>query len=479
MSTNSPPLCVDLDGTLIHTDLLLESAVQLLTEKPWFVFVIPLWLLQGKAKLKRNIAKRVQVNASVLPYNADVLQWLRDEKVNGRTLVLATASDQVLAKEVSDHLGIFDWLLASDGASNVKGDTKLEQIRARFGQVFDYAGNSMADLPIWKGSRGAILVNASTATAKAAEEQAHVVRVFKDQHSTIKLIVRELRVYQWMKNLLVFLPLLTSHQIGHLDLLRNACIAFVSFSLTASSVYIVNDVADLESDRRHARKRKRPFASGNLSLTYAFVLGPGLLLAGFALTALLPTAFFWVLTLYFCLTLLYSFWLKRKLLVDVFSLATLYTLRIIAGQAAYGVELSSWLLSFSMFIFLSLGFSKRASELDNAQRSSASENTRRGYRISDLPQVNIFGIASGFSASLVLTLYMNSENVRNLYRHPDVLWLLFPLLLYWISRIWMLTWRGEMNEDPILFAAKDRITRLVILMTAGLMFLATRDWYRF
>ena len=439
------------------------------------MLVIPIWLLQGKAKLKRNIAERVTVNASALPFNTDVLEWLREEKARGRTLVLATASDQILAERVSDHLGLFDSVLASNGTANVKGSAKLEQIQERFGHSFDYAGNSMADLPIWKGSRGAILVNASAETAKAAEKEARVVRVFKSHNSAAKLVIRELRVYQWIKNLLVFLPLLTSHQIGRFDLFRNACICFLSFSLTASSVYILNDLADLESDRLHLRKRRRPFASGELSLVYAFVLTPLLLLGGFGLTALLPAASFWVLALYFGLTLLYSFWLKRKLLVDVFSLAALYTLRIIAGQAAYGIEISSWLLSFSMFIFLSLGFSKRASELHNAQQGGASENARRGYRISDLPQVNVLGIAAGFSASLVLTLYMNSDNVRMLYKHPDLLWLLFPLVLYWISRIWMLTWRGAMNEDPILFAAKDRITRIVVALAACLMFLATRD----
>ncbi len=285
---------------------------------------------------------------------------------------------------------------------------------------------------------------------------------------------REIRPHQWIKNLLVFVPLITSHQLSRLDLLSKACAAFVAFCLVASSVYVLNDLFDLQSDRAHASKCKRPFASGDLGLGWAAVLGPGLLLAGFAVTACWAPSALWVLAGYFALTLFYSYWLKRKLLLDVFALAALYTFRMLMGSAAYHVELSVWLLSFSMFLFLSLGFAKRSAELQNMVGDLP--NSRRAYTRADLPQVNIFGVAAGFASSLVLTLYMNSDNVRVLYCNPNLLWLLFPLMLYWVSRIWILTSRGQMDEDPVLFAVRDRTTILVGVAAVVILWMATREW---
>jgi 4-hydroxybenzoate polyprenyltransferase/phosphoserine phosphatase len=478
------PLCVDLDGTLIKSDLLLESAALLLRDKPWLVLALPFWLIfyglfKGRAAFKRHLAGQVRLDASSLPFNNILIDWLREQKTEGRVIILATAADSELAASVAGHLGIFDEVVASDGKSNVKGTAKLERLRELFGNGFDYAGDSSADLPIWAACRQAILVNPSDSTLKAANARATVARVFRDRRSTLRLIIKEMRVYQWVKNLLIFVPLITSHQLTNFDLLFKAVVSFFSFSLVASSVYLINDLSDLQSDRLHTRKRLRPLASGNLSLGYAFVLAPLLLLAGFGLTAFLPLHAFELLLTYFALTLLYSFWLKRKLLVDVFTLSTLYTLRILAGQAAYCVELSTWLLSFSMFLFLSLGFAKRGSELYNLLQSGRQENTRRGYRLTDLPQVNVFGVAAGFAASLVLTLYMNSENVQKLYKQPELLWLLFPLMLYWISRIWIITFRGAMNEDPILFAARDRVTQVIAVLVVLLMLVASQNVIRF
>lgn len=272
----------------------------------------------------------------------------------------------------------------------------------------------------------------------------------------------------------MFVPLITSHQLSRLDLLSKACAAFVAFCLVASSVYVLNDLFDLQSDRAHASKCKRPFASGDLGLGWAAVLGPGLLLAGFAVTACWAPSALWVLAGYFALTLFYSYWLKRKLLLDVFALAALYTFRMLMGSAAYHVELSVWLLSFSMFLFLSLGFAKRSAELQNMVGDLP--NSRRAYTRADLPQVNIFGVAAGFASSLVLTLYMNSDNVRVLYCNPNLLWLLFPLMLYWVSRIWILTSRGQMDEDPVLFAVRDRTTILVGVAAVVILWMATREW---
>lgn len=466
-----------MDGTLIRSDLLLESAALLLRDKPWLAFAFPIWVLQGRAALKRRIADRVELAADTLPYNSEVIEWLHEEKAKGRPLILATAAETHLASAVADHVGLFDYVVASDGVLNLKGHKKLDALQARYGPNFDYAGDSGADLPIWRTCREAILVNPSSRTLRAARKTARVGRVFETPRRTGRLILRELRVYQWVKNLLIFVPLITSHQLGRLDLVYKAVLAFAAFSLLASSVYIVNDVADLESDRRHARKRLRPFASGNLSLKFAFALAPILVVAAFAISALLPVSASAVLGIYFVATLLYSLWLKRKLLVDVFMLAGLYTLRIVMGQASYGVELSTWLISFSIFLFLSLGFCKRASELYNMRESGRTSNPRRGYNVDDLPQVNVFGVATGCLSSLVLAEYMNSDNVRILYKQPELLWLLSPLMLYWISRIWIVTYRGKMTEDPILFAAKDRVTLLVALVFVAILFAATRNWF--
>ncbi|MBV9611455.1 MAG: UbiA family prenyltransferase [Acidobacteriaceae bacterium] len=476
MLTTTIPLCVDLDGTLIKSDLLWESVALLIRDKPWLIPLLPFWLLKGRAALKRNLAERVTIRPELLPYNQDLLELIRKEREAGRVVVLATASDSVLARSVADYLGLFDHVIGSDGSENLKGKTKLALLQRQFGNEFDYAGNSSADLPIWKECRTAIVVNASSGTLSIARSNCRVGTVLPSEASKWKRLVKALRVYQWVKNILIFVPLATSHQLGNFDLLLKAVISCVSFSFCASSVYLINDITDLESDRQHARKRKRPFASGDLPIAVGLVLAPLLLVAAFALTVLLRFEATLVLGVYFTLTLLYSFWLKRKLLVDVFTLAALYTLRIIAGHAAYGVEISTYLLSFSVFVFLSLGFCKRSSELYNLQQSGREQAARRGYRASDLIHINIYGIATGVAASVVLTLYMNSENVRVLYRHPSFLWLLSPLVLYWISRIWIITARGNMDEDPIIFAAKDPITRMIIILGVAVMFLATRDW---
>jgi 4-hydroxybenzoate polyprenyltransferase/phosphoserine phosphatase len=469
-------LCVDLDGTLLHSDLLWESVAILLREKPWLAFALPFWLLKGRAALKRRILEHIHLPVEALPYNRELIAWLKAEKAQGRVLVLATASDRIVVEKVAAHLDLFDLVLSSDGERNLKGAAKLAALKSRFGSQFDYVGDAAVDLAIWRECRHAILVDPSPRVAAAARQTARVQRTFTSRPPLVPLIIRQMRPHQWMKNLLVFVPLITSHQFTHPALLLKAAIAFLSFGLIASSVYVLNDLLDLQSDRLHHRKRSRPFASGQLSLPWAFFLVPALLASGFGLVAWLIPSALGVLLIYYVLTCLYSYWLKGKLLLDVFALGGLYTIRIVMGSAAYHVDLSVWLLSFSMFLFLSLGFAKRSAELYNVASAGGEANRRRAYKPSDLPVVNIFGIAAGFSSSLVLTLYMNSENMRVLYSNPDVLWLLFPLVLYWLSRIWIIASRGEMDEDPVLFAAKDRTTILVVLAGAFVMWLATHNW---
>lgn len=295
---------------------------------------LPFWILRGRAVVKRRIAERVKFAADTLPYNAEVLQWLLEEKAKGRLLVLATAAETHLAAAVAEHVGLFDHVLGSDGVRNLKGPKKLEALCARYGTDFDYAGDSSADLPIWRICREAILVNPSRRTLREATESARIGRVFESPRHTALLILRELRVHRWVENLLIFVPLLALHRLDHQDLWLRALVAFVAFSLLASAMYLVNGVVDLDADRRDRVRRLRPFASGALSLKYAFILAPALVVAGFVLTALLPAAALGVLVLYFAASLLYSLWFKHKPIAAVFMIASFYALRIVMGWAS-------------------------------------------------------------------------------------------------------------------------------------------------
>lgn len=468
----TPVLCVDLDGTLIRTDLLFESLALLARYHTWALFLVPFWLLRGKAHMKREIASRVSLNASTLPYREDLLAWLKVQRESGRQLHLVTGSDAILAEAVAAHLGIFDSCMGSDGAVNLTSHRKAERLSRQFGaRQFDYAGDSSADIAVWAAARHTVL--AGKAAGRRPPAQATVEAQFPDRGSRAKAIVKALRIRHWVKNVLVFVPVITSHQWLNPAAWLHATIAFFSFSLIASGVYLLNDLLDLEADRVHPVKKNRPFASGALAVSLGLMICPLMFLSGFALSVLLPVgAQFWLVS-YAILTCLYSFYLKRKLLVDVFTLALLYTVRIVTGAAATGFAASPWLLAFSIFIFLSLAFLKRASELIALARAESTTTAGRSYFTWDLLQVNVFGAMSGGLASLVLALYVHSDAVRMLYRNPAWLWLLVPALLYWICRAWMLTHRGAMNEDPILFATHDRVTILLGVLCFGLLLLAT------
>ncbi len=471
------PLCVDLDGTLISSNLLAESLAILLAGRPWYVFALPYWLLAGRAALKDNVARRVTLTPSLLPYNESLLQWIAAERASGRRVLLATASDREPAEHIARYLDLFDEVLGSDGRENCKGATKLKHLHARFGRGFDYVGNSRADLAIWQDCRQAVVVHARPAVLKKARERARVVKVFERKRSGLRVWSECLRLHQWNKNLLVFVPLMTSHRLTMLPLLLNAGLVFLSLGLCASGVYLLNDIVDLDVDRRHEVKRGRPLASGRVSALTCVSLAPVLIGGGLLISGLfLPRETVYVLLLYIALATAYSLWIKRLLLADVFCLAAFYSLRLVTGRAAYGVDLSVWLLSFSLFLFLSLGFCKRTSELYNLKERNAPSAPGRGYRVSDLEQINLFGVASGFIASLVLALYAQSAQVRSLYKQPQLLWLLLPLMLYWITRIWILASRGQMNEDPVLFAVRDKMTWGVGASAIVLMLMATRVW---
>jgi uncharacterized protein (TIRG00374 family) len=461
------PLCVDLDGTLIHTDLLLETSLLLIKRNPLYVLLLPVWLLKGKAACKAEIARRVELNVVVLPYNTEFIDWLRVQHQAGRQLWLCTASNYRLANAVAEHMGFFSGVIASSDTHNLSGRNKARQLVEKFGdKAFDYCGNNRVDMAIWRVSQGAVVVNGNEHLRKNAETVSTLRAVFPKTGGLFKPVFKALRLHQWAKNVLVIVPLAAAHKLGDMVLIEQAVLAFLAFGLCASSVYLLNDMLDLEVDRQHPRKCKRPFASGKLSLLTGFLLIPLLLLATILIAASLPLMFGLILAAYYALTVAYSFGLKRVVLMDTITLAGLYTIRIVAGAMAISVPLSFWLLLFSVFLFLSLALVKRYAELDSMQRQGKLKAAGRGYHTEDLPILHSLGTASGYLCVLVLALYINSPAVEALYHHPKIIWFLCVLLLYWISRMWLTTHRGKMYDDPVIFALRDKASQIVGLLAA-------------
>ena len=467
-------LCVDLDGTLLRSDILVETAFELIRRNVFYLLLMPFWLLRGKANLKQEIAARVDIDPRTLPYHEDFLDYLRTEKASGRRLVLATATHEKFAGQIARHLNLFDAVIATDGTVNLSGQSKLDRLMADYGPGnFDYAGNARADLPIWREAGEAIIVNPEPGIARAAETIAEVSHKFDDRQGMVAHYVKALRLHQWLKNTLVFVPLLLAHKLGDVELLLQAGIAFLAFGLCASSVYLLNDMLDLQADRRHPTKKLRPFAAGRIPIIHGVIAIPLLLSGAMVLTAFLPWQFSMVLGAYYLATLAYSLYLKRAVLVDVLTLAGLFTSRVIAGGAAVTVPVSFWLLAFSMFIFLSLALVKRYVELTMIAGTSRAHVEGRGYRSVDLETLAHFGVASGYMAVLVLALYVDSAAVTLLYAQPQVIWFLCPIVLFLISRIWLLARREELHDDPIVFAIKDRRSQVAVTVGAALLWAAS------
>jgi 4-hydroxybenzoate polyprenyltransferase len=465
---------VDLDGTLVKSDTLLDSVIVLARQSPGSLLRFPMWILQGKAAFKRNVSSVVALDVAQLPYNQPLLQYLRQQHAAGREIYLATGADNLLAERVAGHLGLFTGVLASDGSFNLTGSNKLAAFQQRFPAGFSYIGNARLDLPLLTHSVHPMVANPQRGLRAALRSAAvQPARTFTDTTSPIKAWLRAIRLHQWAKNTLIFLPLLLAH-VRDAGPAAASLLAFLSFGLAASATYIFNDLLDLEADRHHPRKRSRPFAAGNLSpiagavtvlLFFASSLALALLLPH-VLTALSPQ-FIWNgqgryvewLVLYAITTSAYSLRLKRMVLVDVMVLSCLYTIRILAGSAASGVKVSPWLAAFSIFFFLSLAFVKRFSELESVSlRSEAPEALAvkgRNYRVSDLEQLRSFGTASGYASVVIFALYIGNEVAQNLYPHHSRLWLLVPVLLLWLSRLWLKASRGELEEDPVIYAITD------------------------
>lgn len=465
------PLAVDLDGTLIAADLLWEGIFQLLKKNPLFLFLLPVWLLDGKARLKAEIASRIDFDASVLPYREAFLAFLNAERATGRDIVLVTAAAEPFASAVAAHLGIFTTFHASAPDLNLAAHRKAALLVERFGQGgFDYAGNDRADIPVFKAARSAIIVAPDRSAHRY--QQSTGSRRFERTKPGLKTYAKMLRVHQWLKNLLVLAPAVLAHEIANPAVLLPSLGAFVAFCATASAIYIVNDIIDLPLDRQHPKKRNRPFANGTLSIPFGLSVSAGLLAIAVALCFFLPPAFALVIGLYAVATTAYSLAIKRMLLIDVLCLAGLYSLRILAGKAAADLPLSFWLIAFSMFFFLSLALVKRYVELQTSKVSERDRIAGRGYRPEDMAIVGQAGIASAFTATLVLSLYIQSQEIIGYYSSPWLIWPLVPIVLYISVRIWILAYRREMHDDPVVFIATDWRSQIfvalgVLLMIAG------------
>ena len=460
------PLCVALDNTLIQTNISAESIITLLKISILYLFYIPIWLIKGKSNLKNEIATRVNIDVSSLPYNKFLLYYLYAEAENGRSLFLTTSANIKFAKQIADYLGIFQIVIASDQLEHVSGRKKLEQLRDVYEvRDFDYIGSSRSDLALLPHAHHMMLVNPKRRVKARVQRHEPRVRIFHTQPKRWGRYLKAVRLHQWLKNTLIFVPLLAAHRLSDWSLLAQASVAFVAFGLCASSVYLFNDLFDLTADRNHPRKRCRPLAAGTIPIIQAMVLAPTLLLGALALGWWLPAEFMVIVAAYYALNLGYSLGLKKLVLVDVLILATLYTLRIVAGAAATSVVPSFWLLAFSLFLFFSLAMLKRYTELLDSAQNGEPHLQARGYQVADLDTLISLGGSSGYAAVLVLALYLNSDNIIVMYRHHEVMWLLCPLWLFWISRVWLLTRRGQMHDDPVVFAIRDRASQWVLVFS--------------
>lgn len=460
------PLVVDLDGTLVRSDLLIESLLVLIGKQPTSLFWIPLWLIRGKARFKQEIFTRVELQPLTLPWRFGFIEYLAEMRSQGRRLVLATGSANQSAQRMADHLKLFDLVYTSDGNVNLVGEKKRDLLVKQFGfKGFDYAADGAGgDLVVWASARKAILVNCSGATSREVAKVALIERVFSDPARSWNSYLSALRPAHWLKNLLVFVPLIAQQRFDDAAIVERSFLTFVAFSLCASGGYLLNDLIDLEADRHHPQKRERPFAAGTLPLTFALIAGPLLVAGGCILGAVLSWGVFAVLISYSLLSALYSLAIKKVVLLDVLLLAGLYSLRILAGSAATSIWPSPWLLAFSTFFFFSLALVKRYSELAIMRRIDLDLAKARSYELGDGELLAAMGVASGYLAVLVFALYITTDKANVLYSHHQVLWLICPLLLYWISHVWLTAHRGKMPHDPLVFATQDGTSRILLAL---------------
>jgi 4-hydroxybenzoate polyprenyltransferase/phosphoserine phosphatase len=466
------PIVVDLDGTLIKIDSLHESLIQFASRRPSDGLRAVRALKEGRAAFKAAVADHVLPDPKTLPLNESVIEVIRQAKIEGRRVYLATAADRRVADTISEAIGLFDGVFASENGVNLKGRAKAERLADAFGtQRFDYIGNDFADLPVWQVARTAMIVGATKRKSKQITRELPNAVTLSTRESSLKQYLLALRPHQWLKNALVALPVIGAHDFSTPQLLT-VLLAFISFSFGASSIYLINDMIDVPHDRAHPEKHHRPIAAGLIPVSQAIVLLGGVATLSIGTALALPWQFMLVLVGYFALSMSYSVYLKRKLMIDVVVLAALYGVRVLAGGAATGIFLSQWLVGFCFFIFLSLALVKRMSEMIAAPPNTTGKIGGRGYRIEDLQSMPALTAASGFVSVLVLALYINSSEVIALYRHPALLWGICILLVYWLGRVYFLTGRGEMNQDPVVFAATDRISLLTGVIVIAIFLIA-------
>lgn len=467
-------LVVDLDDCLIQTDLLWEQVALLARDKPWLLPLLCFWLIKGRLFLKKKLLKLVTVDVTSLPYRQEILRYLQAAKEQGRTIVLATASLQGLAEQVADFLGCFDRIYGSR-EQNLKGSAKAQLLVAEFGVGgFEYVGDSRSDIAVWQQAGAGKLVSRSFWLRRRVRQHTPRVSLFQQSPGPGRLnsLARQIRVHQWSKNALVFMPLILSHQYANLKVWQQSALAFVAFSMISSIVYVINDLLDLESDRLHPENRRRPFASGQLPIRWAPFLLLILLSFGGLLTLSLGWKFVLALVSYFVLTSIYSLFLKRVAVADLLVLATLYSWRVLAGSFASGIALSQWFLTFAIFFFFSLALLKRCAEIKLVAASGDMLNKRRGYLVEDLQILVTAGISAGYLSVLILALYLNDPMTKTLHAYPQFLFLVCPLLLFWMTRLWLFASRGAMPSDPVIFALKDNVSYLVLLIISMIWLLA-------
>jgi 4-hydroxybenzoate polyprenyltransferase/phosphoserine phosphatase len=470
--TTPVPLVVDLDGTLTQSDLLVQSVFAMLAAAPLRGVALARALLRGKAALKHEVARHVAVDPQTLPLNEYVLAQIAKARGAGRPVLLVSASHDSYVEAVAKHLGLFDGWIGSTTGTNLRGVTKAERLVEQFGAGgFDYIGNDAADLAVWKRARTRIAINPPAHVRQQLLALDATAEVYEDDRAPLRALIKLIRVHQWAKNLLVFVPLLTA-RLFEPAAIGSALLAFVAFSMAASAIYIVNDLTDIEADRAHPEKRTRPLAAGTFPLSLAMALVPGLLVPALGLAFLIAPTFAGVLVAYIVVTLGYSFGLKRLLLVDVVVLAALYTVRVIGGAAAIEMPVSAWLLVFSMFFFFALALVKRQIELALRTESGLPDATNRGYRAGDLSIIASIASGSALSSLVVFALYITDETVQTTYARPELLWLIWPVMLFWISRVLVLAHRRVIDDDPVLFAVGDRVSWGALAVICVILFYA-------
>jgi 4-hydroxybenzoate polyprenyltransferase/phosphoserine phosphatase len=471
-------LFVDLDGSLIPTDLLHEAFLDLLMTRPLSAVATLDALRHGRLAFKRALGQRYSMNPALLHYRSSVIEIIRRFQEKKIPVILLSASLDSWVKRIARHLGIFDAALGSD-QENLKGSAKLQVIHKLGYRHFGYIGDHEADHPVWKECKLAIAVNPTRVTRRflSTEQKESTLKEFQiieDRKSLMQLMSATLRLHQWAKNLLLALPFIAARQTLNLDTSFRFMLAFLAFSLVASGIYVLNDLSDRHTDRLHPTKKRRPIAAGEISIPAALALAFLLPVSGLLLAWSISTGFQVLLGIYIIANLAYSFLLKRTPMLDVVILSGMYSLRIFAGGEATHTPVSYWLLVFSTFFFMGLALLKRYTEVSSLLLSDLKADfSGRGYLSSDT--LLLFGLGLGCSVAsvLVFSLYLNSPQVSNLYSNPAYLWFLIPMLLYWNGRTWLLAVRKMVHDDPVIFALRDRVSWLIAFLAMGILAAAT------